>query len=130
VPRHARCFDAGEFQGDDPRVLAGRLHGSYADADGVGANESECTGRHSESNVSCDFNHQRITAGTRQWHRRLEHQLYERRALEHLDLVIQSVVLQHGKMLHLHPELTQTTPKLPGQGEASRGHRRVKGPHW
>ena len=108
MPRHAGCLDGAEFQRDDPCVSAGRLYGSYVDADGVNASEFECAAGQGKSDISFDFDLQRRTARARQRHRRLEHQLYERRSLVHLDVVLQSLVLQRGKMSRLHPEPTQT----------------------
>jgi len=98
MPRRSGGDNWPKFQREDPGVTTSCLQSSYTKSllcgVGVGGCECEWTAGHGESDMSDDWNGQ-WTAGTRDRHCRLEHQLDVRRRLVHLDVVLQTTVLYH-----------------------------------
>jgi len=100
-PWWASCFDWAKFQRQDSGVTAGCRHSTYANRGiGVSTSELERTGWHGKTDVTDNWN-DHWTAWTSDRHCGLECQLYERRALIHLNVVYRTLVLFQTKMWQL-----------------------------
>ena len=123
MPRRSGGDNWPKFQREDPGVTSSSLHGSYTKnllcGVGVGGCECEWTAGHGESDVSDDWNGQ-WTAGTRDRHCRLKHQLHVRRSLVHLDVVLKTTVLYHTNTLGARLPVTAMVNHTWGQWRPSR----------